>query len=107
MAELKAAKAEAKPEQHYEYVTIPERDLFDYPMHSFWMNSTEYKPGTHFVPADIAVSLRERLTLFQRGQIRIMQPNIDRKAVNDANGFRAAGTAAVVAGDSLNGVFVQ
>lgn len=101
MSETKAAPAK----EQYEYITIPDRDLFDNPMHSFWLNKNEYKPGTHFVPAPVAAHLRERLEIFNRQQIRLMQPGVDKKALRDSDANRPAGASSVVDGQALDRVF--
>lgn len=70
-------KVKAAPEM--EYITIPEKDLFDHPFSGIWINRTEYKPGTHLVEKDIAMFLKERLDTWQHEQMRQLRPNPDKR----------------------------
>jgi len=65
----------------WEYVTIPEIDLYDQPHPSLWNNRKEFKPGTHLVPPDLARSLKDRLSAFDESQRRIYRGTSDRKTV--------------------------
>lgn len=78
---MATTKLETAPDM--EYITVPDRDLFDHPFSGIWINKTEYKPGTHLVEKGIAMYLKERLDVWQQEQIRQLRPNPD-KRVNAA-----------------------
>lgn len=84
-----AAAAPAEPavpdKSTYEYVTIPDVDMFGVPHHSIWLNMDEYKPGTHLVSPTIAGELRRILKAFNDGQIRLIRPTADPRATATLN----------------------
>jgi hypothetical protein len=65
----------------FEYVTIPERDMFDYPHPGVAINRDHFGPGTHKLPLDIAREVKERLAKFEAQNIRILQPRKDLRAL--------------------------
>jgi len=63
-----------KLQEGYRYVTIPAKDMLDYPMTSIWINRDEYKPGmTHLLRGDIADELERILAKFQESTWRLMR----------------------------------
>jgi hypothetical protein len=76
---MATTETKVKPAPDMEYITIPERDLFDHPFSGIWINRTEYKPGTHLVEKDVAMFLKERLDIWQTEQIRQLRPNADKR----------------------------
>jgi len=71
----------------YEYVTVPERDIFDKRSQGAAINGVKFEAGqTYFLPADFAATLREILARGQRADIRILQSTPDVKAVTDGAG---------------------
>ena len=82
-AELKAKTAVAEipedPKKNWEWVEVPDEDLFGVEHNGITINFEKYGPGKHFVSPKIAKELKLRLKLDQRAQIRILQPNVDKK----------------------------
>lgn len=77
----KALSDADKLEAGWEYVTIPDRDVYDYVFKGIWLNGTgsqpDYAPGKHLVPHDVAVALNERLAVWARYNTRLMRPQAD------------------------------
>lgn len=69
----------------FEYVTVPERDLFDYPFGSVFINKDEFAPGVHAVSPEIAGELRRILARRLEADMRVLQPGRDRRALQDLN----------------------
>ena len=63
----------------WEYVEVPETDLFDKPFGSIQINFTDYGPGKHFVSAELAGEIRRLLKQRQQGDVRILRPTQDKK----------------------------
>lgn len=74
-----------KLSQGYRYVTIPSKDIYDFPFEGIWINANQYKPGTHLVNSQVADTLEERLKVFERASIRLMRPSINKEAVEAVN----------------------
>ena len=84
-----AVAAPTKPTTpEFEYVTIPERDMFDYPHPGIGHNREFYGPGTHKLPYDVAQEVKERLAIFEAQNIRILQPRKDLRALKDIRKVR-------------------
>lgn len=81
------------PKANWEYVEIPGEDLFGEEHNGISINFEKFGPGRHFVSPTIAKELKIRLKEDQRAQIRILQPNVDRKMqeIMARNGKRASG----------------
>lgn len=84
--------AESTTGQKMEYVTLPEKDMFDYPFSGISINRDHYGPGTHLVPSDIAEELRTILARAQAQDIRILQPRKDFKALEAIYKNRGSGS---------------
>lgn len=69
----------------FEYITVPERDLFDYPFGSIFINKEEFAPGVHAVSPEIAGELRRILARRLEADMRVLQPGRDRRALQDLN----------------------
>ena len=87
MATVKKLTKEEQLAQGYVYVTVPERDLFDAPHPGVRINMDSFGPGTHLVSPVIAGEIQDRLGAFIKGQMRILQPGQDRKAVELVSRF--------------------
>lgn len=64
-----------KLEAGWRYVTIPDRDIYDYVFKGMWINQDHYKPGKHLVPPDVADSLEERLVAWEDYSKRLSRPS--------------------------------
>ena len=78
--DLAEVKAPTSSEDVYEYVTIPERDLFDMPHPNIQINETRYGPGKHYVAKQVADVLKDRLQQYEMSNVRLMRPVRDHKA---------------------------
>ena len=80
-----AAAIADKLSEGWEYITIPDKDIFNQPFQGFWNNRDHYKPGTHLVPPNVAGHLKERLAIWQAMNIRLLQPFVDGRAQRAAD----------------------
>lgn len=76
----------------FEYVTIPESDIFDFPHPGVRINRDHFGPGTHKLPLKTAQEVKERLAIFDAQNIRIMQPRKDLRALKDLYKTRGGGS---------------
>ena len=86
----KPTKAEAtaiadKISEGWEYLTIPARDIHGQPFEGFGINNERYGPGTHLLPPNLAVHLKERLRVWEQINIRMLQPFVDARAQRAAD----------------------
>lgn len=63
-----------KDKKDWEYVTIPEKDLFDNKNPGFDINTYHFDAGTHFVPPDLASEIKRIVQVAMDADIRILQP---------------------------------
>lgn len=56
------------------YVTIPDRDPYDFLFDGIYLNNEHFKPGKHLVSPDVAASLEERLKAWNDYNVRLMRP---------------------------------
>ena len=66
-------------EANWEYVDIPDVDLFDKPFGNITINSETYGPGRHFVDPDLASEIRRILKARMASDQRIYRPTQDKK----------------------------
>lgn len=78
-----------KDQRGSRWVTIPERDLFDFTHPPVAINHAVYGPGKHFVAADTADWIEDRLRRKFESDIRVMRPNQDFTSQNAMNRFGA------------------
>jgi hypothetical protein len=82
---VKPETKEQKLEAGWRYVTIPDRDTYDYVFKGIWLNGTgsqpDYPPGVHLVHPDVADALEERLRVWTAYNLRLMNPTKDVKAI--------------------------
>src|ERR1700686_2302752 len=83
----------------WEYVTVPEEDALgkEFPRVTLSGPHTEhaFEAGqTYHVPAEVAAYVKDRIKVFNRGCVRLIQSNLDTKAqlaVAEHGSARAAG----------------
>lgn len=64
-----------------EYVDIPQRDIFDMPFPNISIGEHKYEAGQkHYVDAQVAFTLKDRIRAVERANIRLMQPRKDANA---------------------------
>jgi hypothetical protein len=66
-------------EANWEYVDIPETDLFDQPFGYITINLEQYGPGKHYVDPDVAGELRRILKVRMQSDLRVYRPSQDKK----------------------------
>lgn len=74
------------------YVTVPEFDLFDMQHPPIKVNHLEFGPGTHYLEEQLANTVEERLKVYARSNVRILQPRRDTDAENLLNRGRGSAT---------------
>lgn len=76
---------DASDTSNWEYVSLPEKDLFDKPFQGAAINDYRFEHGkTYFMPPDWAAELRRILAAAQKADIRLMQSTPDVKSVKEA-----------------------
>jgi hypothetical protein len=85
----------------WEYVTIPKEDALGYDHAAIGLNAYSFKPGhTYHLPKQIADFVRDRLAVYAKATIRVLQPKRDLEALN-AVPVGAASPASVIELDSM------
>ena len=82
----------------WEYITIPESDIFDKPLQSVSLNGYKFERGkTYFVEPPVAKEVNRILAMGQKADLRILQSHPDVKAVSDQQrgGQQAGGSTFV------------
>jgi hypothetical protein len=69
------------------WVTVPAKDLFDFPHPTVRVNLMEFPPGKHFVDAELADFIEDRLQLKLEADIRVMRPTQDFASQHAMNRF--------------------
>lgn len=69
------------------WVEVPEKDIFDFPFPTIRINLLAFGPGKHFVEADTADFIEERVKIREHADKRILMRNPDVQAQNAMNRF--------------------
>ena len=69
-------------EANWEYVEVPETDLFDKPYGYIGINTETYGPGKHFVDPDIASELKRIMRARHLSDQRVYRPTKDQKTLD-------------------------
>lgn len=69
------------PQANWEYVTVPDRDILDYPFPGIGLNLQHYGPGTHKVPPEIAKEIRDRIQIAQRQDMKLFSAKVNLTAI--------------------------
>lgn len=78
--EVKAVEATKSTRQ---YITIPERDVLDFPFPAIRVNNAAFYPGkTYEIEEPLATTVKERIKTWMRQTLRLMQPKKDSEAEN-------------------------
>ena len=68
----------------WEYISIPETDIFDKPFQGCGLNGYKFERGKrYFVAPEVATEINRILQMAQKADLRILQSHPDVKAVND------------------------
>jgi hypothetical protein len=74
------AVTSSKPEERGKrWVEVPAEDIFELPFPSIRVNLLEFGPGKHYVDADLADWIEDRVAVRQRADIAILRKNPDRE----------------------------
>lgn len=68
---------EVRTEPEFEYVQIPEKDLFGFKFHGVRINQDHYGPGTHKVAPVVAAEIRRIVSAAEQSDLRVMSPSIN------------------------------
>lgn len=86
-AEIIGGPGISSDRSNWEYVSIPEYDIFDKPHQGAAINLQRFTRGkTYFMPPDWAGELRSILAKMNKADIRILQSSPDLKGQRDAGG---------------------
>jgi hypothetical protein len=84
------------------WVVVPEKDLFDYTYPTIRVNMLGFGPGKHYLDADLADFVEDRMRVKNAADIRIMRPNQDVTSQNAMNRYGpAAGRGSFVDPETL------
>jgi hypothetical protein len=65
------------PKETWQHVTIPEDDPLGKPFPTIHLNKEAFKPGeTYNLPVQIASFVKERIKVFNRSCVRLLQPDM-------------------------------
>lgn len=84
----KTAPEAEKLENGWRFVTIPDKDPYDYVFAGIYLNNEHFKPGVHLLPKDKADSIEERLVAFAKYNTRLMRPSADLTSLSQVPGAR-------------------
>jgi hypothetical protein len=80
---------------NWEYITIPETDIFDKPLQGVSLNGYKFERGKrYFAAPDVVKEVQRILAMGQKADMRILQSHPDVRAVNDQqrSGTQAGGS---------------
>lgn len=69
------------------WVHVPEKDLFDIEFPTIRINLTAYAPGKHYLDAEVADFVEDRIIAKQNADLRVMRPSQDISTQNVMNRF--------------------
>jgi hypothetical protein len=106
MPRIDTGTTSPKPaERGKRWVEVPTEDLFELPFPSIRVNLLEFGSGKHFVDADLADWIEERVAVRERADIAILRKNPDREMLKvmtrNGSGVRQSGGGYVENPDSV------
>lgn len=104
MPKIDMGVTSSKPEERGKrWVEVPDRDIHEYPFPTIRINLLEFPPGKHYVDADIADTIEQRIAIKHKADIRIMQRNPDIVTQDAMNRFGIGrGSGGFVKPETLN-----
>lgn len=70
----------------WQYVTLPDEDPLGKSFPNIGLNSHTFKGGeTYLVPGQVADYIKDRIKVFNRSCIRLLQPNADMKSIGEVS----------------------
>jgi len=78
-------------QETWQYVTLPDEDPLGKKFPNIGLNANTYKGGeTYLVPPQVADYIKDRIKVFNRSCIRLLQPNADMKSINEVSAGSAS-----------------
>jgi hypothetical protein len=72
----------ATPKESWQYITIPEEDPLGKKFPSIYLNKEKFDPGqTYQVPPQIAAHVNDRIRVFNRSCVRLLQPEMAQEGI--------------------------
>ena len=81
---LPATRSE-KLDAGWEFVTVPDVDVYDHVFKGIGLNHKTFGPGTHLLPPDEAAYLKERLKVWNASMVRMLRPTANAAALKAVN----------------------
>jgi hypothetical protein len=79
MPKIDVATTSSKPEPRGKrWVEVPEQDIFELTFPTIRVNLLEFGPGKHYLDADLADWVEERVRVRQKADIALLRKNPDR-----------------------------
>ena len=80
------------PRETWPYVTIPEDDPLGTEFPTITLNKITFHRGESYqVPPQVAAFVNERIKVYNRSCVRLLQPNVDRVALREVSVGTTAG----------------
>jgi hypothetical protein len=74
------------PKDTWQYVTIPERDIYDHPFGNISVNEHVFKAGAkHYVPAEVADEVNRIMKAHEEYLLQLLQPRKRRAVLAQIN----------------------
>lgn len=74
------------PKETWRYVTVPEEDPLGKGYPNISLNKDVFSAGkTYLVPPQVADYINDRIKVFNRSCVRLLQPNVDLKSIGEVN----------------------
>jgi hypothetical protein len=91
------------PKESWKTVTIPDEDPLGKAYVSIGLNSHTFEAGkTYTVPAQVADYILDRVKVYNRSCVRLLQPNADMKSIREVSvGSANAPESSIVDGANL------
>lgn len=72
------------PKETWEFVTVPDEDPLGKTFPNISLNKHIFEAGqTYNLPPQVAAYVKDRIKVFNRSCVRLLQPNVDLKAQTD------------------------
>lgn len=89
MAELKKVEVLdpwKSNKETWQYVTIPDEDPLGKKYPNIGLNAHSFKAAeTYLVPPQVAEYIKDRVKVFNRSCVRLLQPNADMKSISEVS----------------------
>lgn len=91
--------------EDFVYVTIPEKDVLDWPYPTIQLNRQKFEPGnTYKCPVEVGEEVERRMKMYNKETVRLLQPKADIKALQTVQG-KVTGAGALFSAE--NGIPIE